>query len=421
MTGLSHLPHEIISSIAFELGSVDFFSLRLAGKQLRNATLFLFGQRYFAIRNVMLQRDSLENLSQIADHEFFAPAVHQLRIGIDHLLENPEDQNRWDGVNVQRFFNVEKKKSGIEKSVHDALFADQQSMVNSDLDTRILAQILSRLPNLDYISLDDRWMPWGALTLYHKSGLLPTNTLLKPESVDFITRYIRVIFTAIIESGTTLREIGIDVGLGHEPISAEMLVFPALYLPHATASSLRGATELSLTLQPESRNNDMDWNACFSSFINLFPDLWRLELQFLPYDEFLRFPSIARSLTLPKLKSLWLDRLECTEEDLQTMFFRHRHTLEDINLSTVHIDEGGSWRSLLRNAAETLPLKTLYIEHCRLAGADIGLLVEHKEDREEAIFQPTFKIEGDREILLAACDHVVVQSCDRDGYYVYSS
>lgn len=89
MPSISHLPTEMLCSIASLLEAQDFFSFRQTSRVIQNSTISQFATQYFKRRYILLQRHSLEALINIARHPVFGPTVHTLDISIAHITGAP--------------------------------------------------------------------------------------------------------------------------------------------------------------------------------------------------------------------------------------------------------------------------------------------------------------------------------------------
>ncbi|KAH8649998.1 hypothetical protein BX600DRAFT_473921 [Xylariales sp. PMI_506] len=410
MTGIPKLPHEVISSIASYLDTIDFCHLRLTSRQLREGSLFLFSKRYFTKRLVTLQRDSLETLAQIAKHDSFGPAVVKLGINISHLLRDQKLQ-----IQILDIWNLLPDAGDeigpINPSVYDELFADQQLVISSNLGATLLAQSIAKLPNLRCIFLDETSRPWGRRALERKMGMIMMDVMDTPESNDFVKRGINIIIEAIATSSEiALREFEIHVGSESIAVTAEMLALPPLS-PALIRDKFSSITDLGLTLNPDSIGDDRHWNASFLKFMDLFPALCRFDLRFLPRDKHTRFPVIVAALHLPKLENLSLSKIDCTEEELKSFLYRHAETLRKIYLFTIDIVEGGSWQSLIRGIQQVLQLESLYLDYCRLANKYIAYMdVDDGEVNDSISYGYEFEFQGSQAEWIDILEHIVVKA-----------
>lgn len=94
------------------------------------------------------------------------------------------------------------------------------------------------------------------------------------------------------------------------------------------------------------------------NFIGLFLALKESSLYFYGRDENGRLSSLSTSLRLLSLRVLSIDVVDCTEDDLVTLFLNHKDTLREIYFDSIGIMEGkGSWTSLERTVVEKLSVE----------------------------------------------------------------
>ena len=90
MPSISHLPVEMLCSIASLLDVQDFTSFRQTSRVMHNSTMPQFATQYFKRRYIFLQRHSLEALINIARHPVFGPTVHTIDVSIAHITRAPD-------------------------------------------------------------------------------------------------------------------------------------------------------------------------------------------------------------------------------------------------------------------------------------------------------------------------------------------
>ncbi len=250
-----------------------------------------FVGRYFETRYVMLSRPSLENLVEISRHRVFSPALKTLEICIDHLAERPDlgrltgdegnlvraiEQGGWSPQNRDR--ELENRSSEEEggdfveedgqfmdeqnKLEYDLLRKEQQFMMASGLNTAYITRALSSFPHVETVVINNGNRPWGAMAQKRLTGVFPANTMDDLETIEYVEQALPAIFSAIIASQISLRQLDIPLGqLDDEAISPDMLAFPEPYL-HFFRNLPESLTSLCLTISPSFRfGSDDRWIA----------------------------------------------------------------------------------------------------------------------------------------------------------------
>ncbi|KAL2166135.1 hypothetical protein VTG60DRAFT_3251 [Thermothelomyces hinnuleus] len=388
MPTLLRLPNEILFLIACALDSKSLCNLRLASRNLNGVALPAISKRCFETRYVMLQQHSLENLVEISRHPVFGPALRNLTICIDHLIEDPEDSRTlyyW-GDDVRRFqgggldhmllvrnLRETDEELVVDRQAYDPLLESQRFMMESGLNTIYLAQVITTLPNLETVTVHDGFKPWGATTLVRQTGLILTNAIEGFDSMEFVEQALRAIILAIVASNTSLYELDIAPGrFNGDGISPDMLVFPSPLLRYIRSHPI-SLTSLRLSVRPRNRTRpDSEYVTDLLGFIALFPGLQRLFLEFDPCDEHEHFPEFSQRLRLQNLRFLGISGFECTDVELVELLLGHKDTLEEAYFSLVDIIAGGgSWQALLATVRDKLSVLVLTMDSCRWGNKEV--------------------------------------------------
>ncbi|KAJ5901460.1 hypothetical protein N7495_001988 [Penicillium taxi] len=164
------LPLEILSHICEDLEPQEWGALRITCHQIHSSTLEAYATRYFKVLPLLLTREGLDDLEDVAASETLRGWVREIRI-IPNLFEGwPEyDKERFKepGLShrkVQRMFRKirgekEESTSNNDEAELDALFASYQAaleghraIIDSELAV-VLEKCLPRLKNVTTVCL----------------------------------------------------------------------------------------------------------------------------------------------------------------------------------------------------------------------------------------------------------------------------
>ncbi|KAI1830108.1 hypothetical protein DTO013E5_7644 [Penicillium roqueforti] len=166
------LPPEILSHICEHLEPQEWGALRITCHQIHGSTLEAYATRYFKILSLLLTRESLDNLEDIAESETLRGSVREIRI-IPNLFEGWPEKNkerfRSPGLalrqqrSIFRIMRGEKEEPPFNKTEAkaglDALFTSYQAALEEhrailDLElTAVLEKCLPRLENATTVGL----------------------------------------------------------------------------------------------------------------------------------------------------------------------------------------------------------------------------------------------------------------------------
>jgi hypothetical protein len=349
MLTLLSLPPEIIESFARALhpDSDDFFNFRLVCKELNSKSFSTFVRYYFSTRYHMLSRSSLGNLIEISSHPIFGPALRKLVIGLDHLTVNPPPNQHYQ-VGSRIGAQVD-GKAVINLDAYYCYLADQHYMAGSGLDLALLTRAMCNLPNCKTVRIDDAGLPWGAVLQKSHTGVFPGSGLDNGGnySVLYTKRIIEVVLTAIIASQISLERFELVPSIDQDTISPNL--FPGqsrLYTP-LRPSQLPQVASLHILINPDHGEPPDVWAENLLNFLEFFPTLQDLNLEFSEVDEDQRLATLSHMLQLPCLRSLSISESRCSKDDLSTLFLNHKDTLKEIQLRNIDLMEGEkSWHSL---------------------------------------------------------------------------
>lgn len=397
MVGLLQLPNELLAIIFDGLDAQGFSVLRLASRHVNQATLPAFTSRYFETRYVMLSTLSLENLVEIAQHQFFGPALETLELCLDRFEEFPAFNDRpashigdmiqarregraqpmaviqnegsarldSEGDNQPPLAEEERvimnEEPTVNKDAYQSLWEEQSLLLQSGLAQAYLTRALATLTNVKTIAIDNAHRPWGAKALTKLTNWPPTNSLDDFEEVPFLSQLLRTTITAIVTSSVSLRTLAITPGIYQEGFTPSVLRLapPHLRYYRSLPSTLQ---ELELNLSPDhEKGNVSSWSDDKLMFISNFQHLTQLTLdinQFAFGSLINRLGQIASKLHLPNLQSLVLCDIYCSVMDLGMLLRNYRATLQSIDLVHVTLSGGinhwGSLFILVRDHLSTL-------------------------------------------------------------------
>ncbi|EHK50982.1 uncharacterized protein TrAtP1_009977 [Trichoderma atroviride] len=435
MAPICHLPLEITGYIVERLSSKDLLCLRQTCRTLHNATLHTFSQKHFRTRRVMLERRSLEALANIAEHLILGPCIEELEICTNHLLPLDElriikppsrpirevisKRDHWEsGQDEETDGEMEEEDEGENTSGEEAdsddddhcphlrrlnetayckAFNDQEELIERGGDIEYLTRAMKGLVNCQYIRITDDNRVWGLRRLWKEIGILPQRclTFKAPKSVELVRRMLYAFFTAVAESNASIECLEVGSGClvnNANRMSPDMLAKPSSAL--LDSFRLNTLTTLYLRLDrksPEHNATSIHWTYDLIQFVNRFPELSELGLEFEYRDEdrdsyddtpvqlspdfqygdhvtYTRFPKLSRLLYIPKLEIVRLGMFDCTSMDLAFFLLRHQRTLRDIHLEGINFvdakGELGGWPWLVEVIRDSFQITSFVIERC---------------------------------------------------------
>ena len=361
---LADLPVEVVTLLAIDLETDDFFNLRLTCKDLNSKSFSQFLGCYFKIRYHMLDRHSLHNLLEISAHPIFGPALQTLEICVDHLTEDPPSYHpgTWDRPGSWHFGRESSIEAAVNEEAYERCLQDQKRLGQDGLDTTSLTRALTKLSNCKTICISDMNRPWGAALHRRQTGIFPTSSMGHVESIDFIKRTVRVVLTAIAASQVSLDHLDISPGLNREAINPEMLPLWSDIGLSQSLSQLTLVTSLALMIKPDANQRSNVWAQQLLDFVGLFPALKNFSLDFDPRDEDGGLGIISTSLFLPSLRVLSISGVNCAEDGLATIFLNHKDTLREVYLDNIDIIKG-TWASLDKIVEDKLAVEIFCREY----------------------------------------------------------
>ncbi|KAF4488887.1 hypothetical protein CGGC5_v004739 [Colletotrichum fructicola Nara gc5] len=404
---LTNLPAETVGCISEYLESLDLLSLRSACRALADKTSGPFQDRFFRTRYIMLERQSLQNLVEISRHPVLRYAVQVVELTTDHLVAPPDYMSRADyemcGINDEydciRLGDGETLSLGDDS--YEAVIERYRAEWGGYRDflltkggwIRDLVEALSNLPRCKAVGIDDNVRPWGALQLGRRIGTFPNRfvTPFQAQSMVFATTLIRALFIGLLHSRHAVERLYLQFGdlktgctsvtprmLSTIPVSADTLrnrLAPIKTLllvvnPNSHENTFdKGVKKLVSNTDPI-QTADSDWCPEFCGFLRLFPTLTNLALHFNPRDERQQFPRLSEDLRIPGLRSLRVEFVDCTRDELMILLEGHRDTLRELTLESVDITGGGrkTWSSLLRSLQRSLRLEAIDLGDCMVDG-----------------------------------------------------
>ncbi|KAL0930007.1 uncharacterized protein CTRU02_208391 [Colletotrichum truncatum] len=414
---LINLPAELITEIFYHLLSPDpkhlrdYQNFRETCKTIAEATSSAFKARFFRIRYVMLEKESLLNLVNISRHHILSQAVEVVELCVDHLIQ-PKDYMSHEELEIcglkdeYDFFRVRNGEvvllgddswEQIIQTYKDG-WQEQTEFFSQRQHMSYLAIALTNLKNCKAIGISDHTRPWGAFKLGRRIGVLPNRFIsdFLPNSMVHALVVIRTLFFALIKSRLPIEEIYIEFGdmmEGCTSVIPRMLSLPSS-LAKAVKSEITTITKLSLVINPKDSDNHFsqeirkffaendpvqeekyDWQSDFHSFSSLFPALTDITLFFNYCEEKQQFPGLSESLYIPLLQRLCLEYLDCTRDELLTLLRRHQNTLRRLTLENVKITTQGldAWSFLIQTLQNEFRLDELEIRGCGIDDCDFNI------------------------------------------------
>ena len=357
MLTLTSLSAELIAMIIGELCSDDLLNVRLVSRSMNQNSFDAFLDCFFHTRTHMLERSSLENLIEISKHATFGPAVRELQISPDRLMEEPS----WD--------HIEDRIGVIEMSEFFRESEDIRYLKDSGLDAIFLTQALQNLPSCRSISVvnDDLGGPWGAASLERRTGAYVYSDLADLSGEGDAKRTFRLVLAAAISSRLPLEHFEVSLPC------PSMLNLPETCLDQVR-THLVDVRSLCIELRPD-ENTLEDWRFPVKNFVQHFPELRELRLHTDCKDPE-QLAIISEHLRLDKLCVLDLGLMRCSEEQIATLLLAHRESLQTLILDQIHLTAPGNWKSIIRTIRDQLNLTELTFLDCYAPGGFVHLQSE---------------------------------------------
>lgn len=360
MLSLTSLPTEVTTLLASVMDSQALFNFRLTSKQLHLKSKDHFIPRYFGTRCHMLSRRSLATLLAISLDPVLRLSVHTLEISIKHLIDDIPcyQPGTWDCPGDWQTGRENGIKAVVDEGEYIHHLKDQKMIADCGLDTAYLTSILTNLTNCKNVSINDTHEPWGSQSQKKQVGISPSSSMWHASSVAYVKRTIQVVLTAITSSRISLDHLGISTGFNRKVPGPELLPSRQQIYLYEPVPQHTHITYLFLTINPETSAGPDTWIQDFLQFMQLFKSLRQFGLYFYPHDDYERLHSIGTNLELECLEFLSIAGADCSEDDLATLFLKHKYTLSEIHLDMVNIIEGeGSWASLENTVAKELNIE----------------------------------------------------------------
>ncbi|KAK1974981.1 hypothetical protein LZ30DRAFT_738966 [Colletotrichum cereale] len=398
------LPTEIVALLATNLPSQDLHNLRQTCKPMAEKTAMAFHDRFFAARYVMLERHSLLNLVAISCHPTLSKAVQTVELCVDHLILPSDYLSREElkTFGVIDEYDIVRQHDGkpiavvndggeATHTIYEDGWKDQVDLFKTMLHIQYLTDAFSHLPNCRSVGLRDKTRPWGAMRLSRKVSSFANRfiTRVLPNSMVHGVTLIRTLLVALLKSRLPVEELYVDFGhlmLGCTSVIPRMLALPAA-AANAFKKQLTTVTTFWIMVNPkQSENNfpaeackmlppgdiacesDRGWVSDFLGFLRLFPALSNLTTSFNHGEDRQQFSELPTPLTVPDLKSLRLESLECTKDELMGLLLRHKETLRTVELDCVGVNGCGpdAWSCVVQAIRRDCRLERLDLSMCRV-------------------------------------------------------
>ncbi|KAI3574079.1 hypothetical protein IWW34DRAFT_134006 [Fusarium oxysporum f. sp. albedinis] len=434
MPTISHLPIEMLCSIANLLDDEAFFRFRQTSQLINNNTASQFATRYFERRCVFLQRHSLEALIDIARHPTFGPTVQSLDISIAHITKDPdlwerdmqyrpeegneveidepspEDQGSspsspWsEGSHVPDFeSSAEKEKAVVNTIAYSRYQDDQRYIMECGMATAYLALALTAMPNCRTIILSGQDRPWGARLQAKQTGLWPTTNTDTIESGEFARHALQVVLAAVIASRVSLEEL--DILFNLQDFRTGSHEFVSDLAAQQIRSCFLDLDTLRLNVCSEYFTLSDSGAGSLVRFIELFPTATLLDLRMGGRNKLSLVTAIAGSLQMTALRELELHWVNCTADALVKILCRHQGTLKDVLFNGVHIHETQGWPLIFRVLRDKLSVESLLVANCLSAKQWVRFRKPGGEER-------GIQIRCDWDSLTSAIDRIVLEKVE---------
>ncbi|KAJ3531126.1 hypothetical protein NM208_g9024 [Fusarium decemcellulare] len=435
MPTISHLPIEMLCSIANLLDDEAFFSFRQTSRLINNSIASQFATRYFERRYVFLQRHSLEALIDIARHPTFGPTVQSLDISIAHITKNP-DVWEWDmqyrpeednEVEIDEEpspedqgsspsspwsedfrvpdveFSAEEEKAVVNTIAYGRYQDDQRYIMECGMATAYLTLALTAMPNCRTIILSGQDRPWGARIQAKQTGLWPATNTDTIESGEFARHALQVLLAAVVASRVLLEEL--DILFNPLDFHAGSHEFISDLAAQRIRSCFPDLNTLRLNVCSEYFALSDSGAGSLVRFIELFPAATLLDLRMGGRNKSSLVTTIAGSLQMTALRHLELHWVNCTADALVKILCRHQGTLKDVLFNGVHIHEAEGWPLIFRVLRDKLSVESLLVANC--LSAKQWVRFRNPGGKERGI-----QIRCDWDSLTSAIDRIVLEKVE---------
>lgn len=318
---LARLPTELFENIASNLED-ELLDFRLFCREVQQKTWRLFKERYFALRQVWMERHSLETLAAISKYEPLASAVRKIVVAT-HYFPLIADED----------FEEAQYRRDNDSFTRRDLVTDQATLLAGGFATLALSNAFPRFPNLRHLRMGEAYkvvkppsyaqVDWHVVRKYYlsnsmarfysKNKIYPSRGLTVPSRIDIedvITPIWLVVLTTISQAGLQLESFRVKRGLG-----INIDCFSSCTTAFSRALRLSCGDKLqTLRLHVIGPWNEDDeavirWSFCFPLFLANFPNLDDLTLvcnSFRGYDTATLVSAIHDLPVFTKLRSLTL-------------------------------------------------------------------------------------------------------------------
>ncbi|KAH7231670.1 uncharacterized protein BKA55DRAFT_524014 [Fusarium redolens] len=401
MPTISHLPIEMLCSIANLLDDEAFFRFRQTSQLINNSTASQFATRYFERRCVFLQRHSLEALIDIARHPTFGPTVQSLDISIAHITKDPDLWER--DMQYRPEEGNEKEKAVVNTIAYSRYQDDQRYIMECGMATAYLTLALTAMPNCRTIILSGQDRPWGARLQAKQTGLWPTTNTDTIESGEFARHALQVVLAAVVASRVSLEEL--DILFNLQDFRAGSHEFVSDLAAQQIRSCFLDLDTLRLNVCSEYFTLSDSGAGSLVRFIELFPTATLLDLRMGGRNKLSLVTAIAGSLQMTALRELELHWVNCTADALVKILCRHQGTLKDVLFNGVHIHETQGWPLIFCVLRDKLSVESLLVANCLSAKQWVRFRKPGGEER-------GIQIRCDWDSLTSAIDRIVLEKVE---------
>ncbi|KAJ5865424.1 uncharacterized protein N7529_007340 [Penicillium soppii] len=374
------LPPEILSHICEYLEPQEWGALRITCHQIHSSTLEAYATRYFKNLSLLLTRESLDNLEDIAESETLRGSVREIRI-IPNLFEGWPEKNKESfkspGLSLRKQRRMlrmmrgerEESTSNNAEAELDALFTSYQATLEEHraiLDSElapVLEKCLPRLENATTVGLRCYPIEFLLEANYRSFRCLGLRELKNQFNNDDMSVHLTFtsfkrnmlsiplglafsqVVKAIIKSSHKARALhtcgnlacGMKLGSVNLSVSQYQLLLPLL----------TDLTTLHMCIRVKDNENDTAFDedafkCLLSMLVTVAPKLKILTFaQWSPLEELspLYFQDLSQNIRFSQLEELHLHSIELTVGNLKRFLRTAAPTLRRLSMKNVSLTD----------------------------------------------------------------------------------
>ncbi|KAI1020935.1 hypothetical protein LB503_009972 [Fusarium chuoi] len=331
MISIQEMPNELILMVVGELSLPTFAALRQTCRRFYQVTICTFGRRFFHTRNIMLHKESVQNLVSIADNPVLASCVR--KVGFTPMVVTRD----WVGFDEEcKARQYHEKKEMTFQNMQDIPLR-----LPSTFFMLALEKAFERLPNCNTISVTNNQRPWGRgkLTFHETRNVRNYYEIHESEAQAFIRYLIGYLFSLSVKYGIENVEIFADKVCHKSLVRGQcncksVGIYDVCMAQPAAVSKLK-SLKMTVNAWPKAWPND-----AFAQLLSCFPQLSSLTLDF---DDGTGESLYFSKFKIPMLKELTLSCKLCHPSELVDIIKRHEETLERVALYDARLENLPEW------------------------------------------------------------------------------